>query len=250
MHTYLPNSSKKTFKNICIVLFCVNVLLVNTGLSAKSLPDIKIPSFMKVNEIQGGINLGGLTVKTLVFNASKENKEIALFYNKLWENQLKTIETKQWIYHSYFDGRYLFSIQVKNEQNSFFSKKIGASGIIGISEPGAVKEKRPFKKELFYPLLPSTKILTDISSIDLGKKSRTTVFDSAGSVLQNLNHYKNHFEIKGWKEVLNKMSFGMAKELGSSTLIMQKGINELIISFIPDEKGRTKIVSVLVKNAK
>ncbi len=247
MHTY---SLKKIFRNISSVLLCVSFLLINIELSAKPLPDIKIPSFIKVNEIQGGINLGGFTVKTFVFNSSKGNKEIALFYNKLWENQLKTIETKQWIYHSYFDGRYLFSIQVKNEKNSFFSKKISTSGIIGISEPGAVKEKKPLKKELFYPLLPSTKILTDISSIDLGKKSRTTVFDSAGSVMQNLSHYKHHFETKGWKEVLNKMSFGMAKELGSSTLIMQKGISELIISFIPDEKGRIKIVSVLVKNAK
>ncbi len=243
-------SSKKIFKNVCIILFCVNVLLMNIELSAKPLPDIKIPSFIKVNEIQGGINLGGIIVKTFVFNSSKGNKQIALFYNKLWENQLKTIETKQWIYHSYFDGRYLFSIQVKNEQNSFFSKKVSTSGIIGISEPGAVKEKKPLKKELFYPLLPSTKILTDISSIDLGKKSRTTVFDSAGSVLQNLNHYKIHFKTKGWKEVLNKMSLGMERELGSTALIMQKGISELIISFIPDDKGRTKIVSVLVKNAK
>ena len=68
--------------------------------------------------------------------------------------------------------------------------------------------------------------------------------------MQNLNHYKIHFEMKGWKEVLNKMSLGMAKELGSTTLIMQKEISELIISFIPDDEGRTKIVSVLVNNAK
>ncbi len=236
-------------KNISCTLVCIATLLFNTSISARSLPDIKTPSFMKVNEIQGGVNLGGMIVKTLVFKSSKGNKDIALFYNKLWKKQLKTIETKQWIYHSYFDGRYLFSIQVKNEHTGFFSKKISTSGIIGISEPGAVKERKLLKKELFYPLVPSTKILTDISSIDLGKKSRTTVFDSAGSVMQNLNHYKRHFETKGWKEVLNKMSSGMAKELGSSTLIMQKGISELIISFIPDEKGRTKVVSVLVRNA-
>lgn len=247
MHCLLFLHPLKSFNKK--MLFCIWLLLLNIGLSAKSLPDIKIPVFMKVNEIQGGINLGGMIVKTLVFDSSKGNKDIALFYNKLWKQQLKTIETKQWIYHSYFDGRYLFSIQVKNEQNSFFSKKVSASGIIGISEPGAATETKPLKKELFYPLLPSTKILTDISSIDLGKKSRTTVFDSAGSVMQNLNHYKIHFETKGWKEVLNKMSLGMAKELGSTTLIMQKEISELIISFIPDNKGRTKIVSVLVKNA-
>ncbi|WP_131905129.1 hypothetical protein [Cocleimonas flava] len=231
---------------LCIFL---SSLLIN-GVIAKEIPDIKFPSFMKVSEVAGKVNLGKLDVKTYVFRSSKGNKEILAYFNELWDGKVKSVKTSEWIYHSYFDGEFLYSIQLqtKGEGGTFFSSASSYNGIIGISQPGAVtNNSKRINIEKIYPIAPGTKVLTDLSSIDLGNKSRTTVLDSPGSVMSNLIHYKRHFELNEWSEVLNKMSLGMAKQLGGSSLVMTKGVDELAISFIPSDGNRTKIVSVLVE---
>ena len=216
--------------------------------AANKLPSIKTPSFMSLTEVEGGTKVGSMQVRTFYFTSTKNNEKIEEFYNKLWDDRLKTVRIKQWTYHSYYDGQYLYSIQVETNTKGLSDKYMSAvNGVIGISEPAATQLRRKtIKKESFYPFLPGTKVLTDISAVDLGSKSRTIVLDSPGNVINNLSHYKFHFERKGWGEVLNKMSLGMATEQGATSLIMQKGVDELVVSFIPS-KGRTKIVGVLVE---
>ncbi len=229
------NSIRKLF-------FIFNICLIATSLSAKSLPDIKVPKYMKVELIsENALNYGGFKVRSYGFQSSKENPDIFKFYKKYWNNKIKTVETDKWFYHSHYDGKYLFSVQVKKSR-----KKIITSGFIGISEPTSIRKKNR-SVESFYPVSSSQVKLSDLSGLDMGKKSRTTVFDAPGSASSNLLHYKLHFENKGWKESNNKLSKEMLKRIGGASLIMQKGSDELVLSFIPDKKGRTQIVGVYVE---
>ena len=241
----LSNKSVKTiFQRMLTFLF---FFLGTSSVIAATLPLIKTPSFMTLSEIDGGVSLGGgLEVRTFYFESAKGNADIIKFYNKLWDGKLKSVDTLGWVVHSYFDGKYLYSIQVSKKKKGFFTGTFNTTGVIGISEPKTVTKERRVKRELFYPVSPGTEIISDIHATDFGKKSRTTVLDSPGSVLSNLKYYKSYYEQRGWREVLNKMSLGMARELGQTSLILQKGVDEFVLSFIADN-GRTKIVGVLVK---
>jgi len=232
-----------------VLLFVANV---NSVVCAKSTSVFKFPSFFNVHKIGGGeLDVNGYKFASFSFQSSKENKQIRAFYQKLWEGKIRTVETPDWIYHTNFNGKYLTSVQVRNAKEngmgSYGGSPIKASGLISISEPGAIKglSSKP-KVELFYPMTPGTKKLSDLSTIDMGKKSRTTVYDSPGSVLSNLSHYKSHFERNGWQEVYADMATEMVKNFGGASLIMQKGSDELVLSFIPDNNGRTKVVGVYV----
>ena len=220
---------------------------------AASLPTPALPDFITLQKIsESPLGFNGFNVKSYTFTSKKGNDAIVTFYKKAWKNKIKTVTTPKWIYHSTFDGKYLTVVQVNTQGQSAktasysgsFSAK--ASGLISISEPGATKKHAGKKVETFYPMSPGTEVLTDITATDMGKKSRTSVFDRPGGVATNLGYYKEHFKQKGWYEVQENMSNAMVRKFGGSTLIMQQGSDELVVSFIPD-KGRTKAVSVLVR---
>ena len=233
---------------ISLMIGCSFFLSVFNVAFAKALPSIKTPSFLFLQKIDGiSLGAGALPIKTYVFESSKKENDIYNFYNKLWKGKIKTLKTTKWIYHSHFDGRYLFNVQVRVIEDKASLEL--TTGIIGISEPGAVKKEninKPSKLELFYPMGLGTKVLKDLQTKDLGKNSRTTVLEAQGAVMKNLMAYRSHFETKGWIEVLNKMSLGMVRELGGGSLIMQKGVDELIVTFLPAEDNKTRIVAVLV----
>ncbi len=227
---------------IFLVFFAVN------GLYASDLPNIKTPYFMEVQLLsEKPLSFNGYKVKSFSFKSSKGNTDIVKFYSKLWNEEIRTVETPDWIYHSNFSGKFLTTVQVRNIPAKGFGSFNSASGLISISEPSTIKNAtKRAKIERFYPISPDTRKLSDLNTIDMGKKSRTTVYDSPGGVSSNLHHYKLHFENKGWLEAKAGLSEKMFKTFSSSTLIMQKGYDELVVSFIPDKSGRTKIVSVLV----
>lgn len=220
---------------------------------SKSLPDIKTPNFLSTQLIsERPLSLGNLKLASYTFQSSKGNNHIRRFYKKLWDGHIKTVETPDWIYHTNFDGKYLTVIQVRNTQGktlaSYGGGNIKATGLISVSEPGAINagDIKKKKVELFYPVVPGTVKLSDLSTIDMGRKSRTTVFDVPGGVAQNLQYYQSYFERKGWQEAYSEMAKEMVRNFDGASLIMQKGSNELVLSFIPDRNGRTKVVGVYV----
>jgi hypothetical protein len=231
-------------------LFSFLVIALSFQAFAKNLPIPKTPNFMTLQNIsESPIGFNGFNVKSYTFTSSRGNKDIVKFYKKAWKDKIKTMHTPQWIYHTTFDGKFLTVVQVRAQaqaKTGSFSGSSKVTGLISVSEPGAIKEKDIVKVEMFYPMSPGTKKLSDITATDMGKHSRTTVFDRPGSVGSNLAYFKTHFKDKGWGEVQENMAEAMVREFGGSTLIMQQGGDELVISFIPD-KGRTKVVSVLVR---
>ncbi len=230
------------------IVLSIVVITLSFQVFAKSLPIPKTPNFITLQNIsESPIGFNGFNVKSYTFTSSRGNKDIVKFYKKAWKDKIKTVQTPQWIYHTTFDGKFLTVVQVRAQADTgSFSGSSKVTGLISVSEPGAMKEKDIVKVEMFYPMSPGTKKLTDITATDMGKHSRTTVFDRPGSVGSNLAHFKTHFKDKGWGEVQEDMAEAMVREFGGSTLIMQQGADELVISFIPD-KGRTKVVSVLVR---
>lgn len=235
-------------KPLLILVVSAFTLVFSVQAWSKSSSKFNAPKFMTLQSVgEEPLNMGGYKVDAYTFRSTKGNKDIVKYYKKLWDNKLKTVETDKWIFHSYFDGRYLYSIQVKNSQKGSFSATSSTVGIVSISEPEAIKDvSKGVKIEEFYPISPGTKILTDLPATDLGVDSRTTVFDSSGGLSYNLKHYKLHFKTKGWRVVHGDVTKKMIAKHGATSLIMQKNADELMMSFIP-EGGRTKIVSVLVE---
>ena len=237
--------------SITLVFIIISFFLYSSVFS-DTFPKIEKPGFMTLSNVgEEPLGFGGLKVDSYLFQSSKGNKDIVKFYKKLWEGQIKSVETPGWIYHTNFNGKYLTTVQVKKTKKSGMGAYGGGSvkvgGLISISEPGAIKDKsKKIKVEIFYPITPGTQKVSDLSTVDMGKKSRTTVYDSPGSVSSNLNHYKLHFEAKGWQEAHSNLAAKMVKKFGGASLIMQKGSDELVLSFIPDRRGRTKVVGVFV----
>lgn len=230
-------------------LFVLFFVLMSSPILGESLTrKIEIAPFMVVSELSGGEGMiPGLRSKTYVFKTKKQNKEIVAYYSKLWKGQMKSVEGPDWFYHSNYNGKYMTVVQVKKRPKRLGFGSNMTSGMISISEPDETNDtERKVKVEVFYPITPGTKILSDLSAIDMGRKSRTTVFDIPGGVSTNLSHYKMFYEKKGWREAYSDMATEMVKNFGGASLVMVKDSDELVLSFIPDTNGRTKLVGVYV----
>ena len=226
---------------------------VSVFLYADSLVDkIIVAPFMKVVEVSGGAEMiKGLRTKILAFQTSKTDDDIVKYYNKIWDGQLKTVEGAKWIYHSNYDGKYLTVVQVrkigKNVPYNFHPHFI--SGLISISEPNTKEDRDKITRlEYFYPLVPGVITLSDLTAVDMGKKNRTTVLDLPGGVSHNLYYYLEYFKRKGWQESHLGMAAEMERKFKGTSLIMSRGLDELVLSFIPDKQGRTKMVGVYIEN--
>lgn len=239
-------SSASGLRRLGGVLLAIGLLLVSTLCAAKALPDFKAAKFMRVTVVADAMIYNGLPMRAYEFTASKSVDEVEVFYTELWGKEIKKSQAGPWMVLSHFDGRYLFSVQVEEDNMQ------RAVGLLSVSEPGAVSSK--FELGEGFPMPRSSTVVNDISAEDLGKNSRTLVLLNDQSIASNLRFYRRHYERRGWMELgeggqaAKKRGGGKSSRDdpdGSNALIMSKGGNELNMSFDRVE-GRTVVVAVEV----
>lgn len=244
--TSLVFSSASGLRWLGSVLLAVGLLLVSSLCMAKGLPDFKAAKFMRVTIVANAMVYNGLPMRAYEFTASKGVDKVEAFYTRLWGKELKKSQAGQWTVLSHFDGTYLFSVQVEEDDMQ------RAVGLLSVSEPGAVSAK--FKLGEGFPMPPSSTVVNDISAQDLGKNSRTLVLVNDRSMSSNRRFYRRHYEQRGWVELMP--SDPKAKKVGgrrsssggpdsTNALLMSKGGDELNMNFERVD-GRTVVVAVEV----
>jgi hypothetical protein len=228
------------------VLLAIGLLLVSSLCTAKGLPNFKAAKFMRVTVVADAMIYNGLPMRAYEFTASKSVDKVEAFYAELWGKELKKSQAGPWTVLSHFDGTYLFSVQVEEDDTQ------RAVGLLSVSEPGAVSAK--FELGEGFPMPQSSTVVNDISAQDLGKNSRTLVLVNDQSVASNLRFYRRHYEQRGWMELAPSDPTAKKKGSGKSSrgglddanaLLMSKGGDELNMSF-DEVDGRTVVVAVEV----
>ena len=201
--------------------------------------DFPAPSWLKTTQIADDMIINGLPSQVRNFEANKAMEELLLFYRGQWQNDntgntaYKEAQAPPWYIISRFDGQYLYTVQVRQE-NSFTIR-----GYLAIADLKAVNKNQT--NNSIVPKMSGSTIINDATSLDPGTKGRTLMLTNTYSATSNSNFYRNYYSDRGWGKIMDtnsKNTFVMAfkkRNKETNLVISNSGGTTQIVMNISEE---------------
>jgi len=236
------------FKNISgiFLLLLIGILSFEAVAKSDDWPEFSVPKESRLTVVSENMKFNGVDMRSWELNSHKGPEYILKHYRKAWTKPSKSSakgapgyienELDGWVILSRVEGDYLLTVQVDNK-----NKKKG-NALLGISNLPGHEGKIVLGKG--FPMPGGSKVINDIYSTDIGKKSRLLVIQSSQPLMKNYNFYRRKYLSKGWIE----LSKPNEKKNNMIALVLVKGTDELNITF-EKKSGNTNIIAVMVKTS-
>ncbi len=162
------------------------------------------PPWLKTTEVADEMVINGLTSQVQYFTADNTIPELLDFYRKHWQDNLsgkqayKESRAGLWTIISKFDGRYLYTVQVRTQD------RFSITGYLAVADIRSVAKNR--KKKSTIPKMSGSTILSDSSSRDSGITARTLMLFNTYSAESNSSFYRNYYNSRGWTKTMDTRS--------------------------------------------
>ena len=208
---------------------------------AISMPEIPRPPDMRIVVVSGHMVYNGYDMATYEVSSPHSLDEVLHFYREAWHGEVAEspmamgLDSAQWTVLAHREAEFLVTVQLRP------SKPEGVSGYIGISNIfGTARHQTG--QEVVMPA--GSKVINDIVTSDLGRRSRTLVIQNDSSVSFNLDYYRERLAAQGWTEIADFSKLPIELRT-SQALMMSRGDDELNLS-ATRSGGITTVVMVQV----
>ncbi|WP_147250988.1 hypothetical protein [Arenicella xantha] len=224
-------------------LSLIGLLMSCAIVTAKGFPDFPYSKEMDVLIVANDMQVNGIRMRAFQFKTSKDEAHIVDFYKGEWGEEMTDVLFGDWRILSHRDGDYLLTVQIEQGDHQLTHGTMGITPAFKLAEQSdrkLAKLQKSVGKD--FPMLPSSQVISDIRSEDLGQDSQTLMFSNKQSIRQNVNFYLRKMMSDGWQ--LLGSNAEQAAELGAFAL--NKGEQKMNLSFVRDQ-GVTYGVAVTLK---
>lgn len=213
---------------VTLMLIFIFILAVE---SCYALGEISFPysDDMKVKLVAEEMVVNGLPMKAYQFQTKKSIEDVVKYYAGIWPD-LNDVQFGEWRILSHRDKGYLLTVQFESDSNKITHGLLGISPLFDLMDASKSEiNKMASGVGKGFLLPPNSEVINDITSIDLGKDSRTIVFRNKLSINRNYQYFRTQYSNKGWVDLITSAS--AAKKLKTQALAMNKKGQELNVSF-------------------
>jgi len=163
---------------------------------------IPTPDWLETSLIADRMVINGIPSAVHSFEADRSVEEVLQFYRRRWgqdasgRKRYREATVAPWHVLSKLEGRYLYTVQVK-EKNSFES-----SGFLAVANLQEIEKKQ--NREADIPRMANSRLINDTKSIDPGQEGRTSMILNDYSVATNSSFYRDYYLGRGWGEMADK----------------------------------------------
>ncbi len=163
-----------------------------------------VPDWLTTTQIADEMIINGLPSQVQYFESDNSIPELLVFYRNNWQDKLsesqiyKETQAAPWQIISKFDGRYLYTVQVRSKN------PWAITGYLAIADLKAAKKKP--KKKPAVPQMSGSTVMSDSSSSDSGTLARTLMLINSYSAESNGSFYRNYYSSRGWTKVMDTQS--------------------------------------------
>jgi len=230
---------KNNIITMSIYIFIVIISIKET--IASKWPEFSTPKDSRLVVVSDDMVYNGVLMRSWELNSNKGSDYIKKFYINLWGKDTSEDspaylidEFEKWTIVSRVEGDYMMTVQIDSGNKKTGHALLAISNLPSKNSITVIGEG--------FPRPDRSRVLSDIHSNDIGKKSRTLIIQSEASMSKNYRFYRNKFINKGWIEI----SKPNERLNNLKALVMVKGSDELNITFEKMNK-KTSIVVVMVE---
>jgi hypothetical protein len=222
-----------------MALLIAGVLVVCGHPAMARPPDFPAPPRANVSVVGSDMTIQGRTLSVRAFLSDDPVERIVEYYQELWQEPpakgapgvaYEPDAIAPWHLLTRVEDGYVMTVQVQpsNTQGSFGYLALGR-----LPEPG---QGRPPEPPL-PPAMDGSRIQSNVSSVDPGKKAQTAMFVNTYSLDSNVNFYRNHYA--GWrKDIDQPMGNGGLHALG-----FRRGREEVVITIQSGRDGSQVVLN-------
>ncbi len=222
----MPPMAKKALAALCVLT------MLNPAYAEPALP---VPKDTQLSIVGEDMSVNGASMHAYELRSALSARELLDFYAAQWPGETRVSRLAPWTILSHPDGDHLVTVQVQALPGG---ASFGYVGITNLLEPSLRLRRSDF------PRPSGAELITDVQARDQGRRSRTVLLRSEGSLEQNLAWYESHYRRQGWQAIGDPR--GKANLPGSRTLLMNKGSGELNL-VIASEGSKSVVTVVLVQ---
>lgn len=173
-----------------------------TPVFASGSNEIPVPDWMQKTFIADKMIINGMPSVVYSFVADRNSDTVLEFYRRQWDQPhsggkgYREAGVEPWRVISRLAGRYLFTVQVKDD-NTFTS-----SGFLAVADLHKIENNKNDQHEI--PRMANSQIINDTKSFDSGQQGRTSMIVNKFSVATNGSFYQEYYLNRGWVQLERK----------------------------------------------
>ncbi|HSI43653.1 MAG TPA: hypothetical protein VK949_04875 [Methylotenera sp.] len=202
----------------------------------------KTPDGAKVQLIAPDMRINGMENDIRAFNTTSPVETVLAYYRNLWAS-LATAKRpgyleqnmNEWRLISTVEGDCFTTVQVRSEGNGSYAL------VSVIKKPDGTAKVQ--KLGANFPLLPGSKVLSDLDYADGVRNARTVVISNKSDMAANVQFYRDEFKSRGWTQIMQRQP--ESKNGVSYVMVMKKGFEEASI-VLSRVDGQVQVIANIV----
>ena len=189
------------------------------------------PGWLGVVLIADEMVINGLPSQVQTFTSDKSIDTLLDFYRKRWLGTPAYKESRAVPWHiiAKYDGRFLYTVQVRQE-NTF-----RISGYLAMADLQGMQEKKRQKETV--PQMSGTAIVNDSTTHDSDRTGRALILTNSYSTESNSLFYRNYYADRGWEKLMDTgsndatvMSFSKGEKETRLVIGRHNGATQIIMN--------------------
>lgn len=227
---------RNSLRGVVALMLACAVLVAQAAPTFRGIEDLRLPPGTRTERLGQSLRINGVETFAWRFVARVEVEPLAAHFAREWDG-LKRQRLGHWELLWQRRGDWLLTVQMAAGPAG------EARGWIAAAPLFAALAQRSRRTPPVPPMLPRTRLLSDVEASDLGRGSRTLFLLSEQSPAQSLDFYRAHYRAQGFRPLAAR-SLVRGAEGGSMVLV--RGTDQLDLA-VSRHAGRSYIAIVQVQ---